>query len=71
MFINLNLEQIGKKQGFVKALGPTQIRTHRDCSNMHSASMCVHNIKWAPRKERLELKPQFLPQKLSQIDNHS
>lgn len=23
MFINLNLEQIGKKQGFIKAVGPT------------------------------------------------
>lgn len=27
MFINLNLEQIGKKQSFLKAVGSTQIRT--------------------------------------------
>lgn len=45
MFINLNLEQIGKKQGFIKAVDPTQTRTHRDCNSMHSASLCVHNTK--------------------------
>lgn len=60
MFINLNREQIGKKQGFIKAVGPTQIRTYKDCSSMHSGSPCV-----TLERRDLNLNPNFTPEAIS------